>query len=159
MKMKDNIKWELKKFKELTVEELYDILRLRSEVFVVEQHCVFLDMDDRDQNSYHLLGRAENKLVAYVRILPPGLAYDEPSIGRVVSSPSYRRKGAGKELMKTALKETYRLFGNLPIMIGAQLYLKEFYENMGFNKCSDIYLEDDIEHIKMINYYENGHLD
>lgn len=150
--MKDDIKWELKKFKELTVEELYDILKLRSEVFVVEQNCVFLDMDDRDQLSYHLQGRAEDKLIAYVRILPPGLAYDEPSIGRVVSSPLYRRKGAGKELMKTAINETVQLFGNQPIKIGAQLYLKQFYENLGFNKCSEVYLEDEIEHIKMIKY-------
>ena len=153
LRMNNEIKWELKKFKELPVEELYDILRLRSEVFVVEQHCVFLDMDERDQGSYHLQGRADNKLVAYVRILPPGLAYDEPSIGRVVSSPSFRRKGAGKELMKTAINETRRLFENLPIMIGAQFYLKQFYENLGFEKCSEIYLEDDIDHIKMINYH------
>jgi ElaA protein len=155
--MQEEIKWEVKKFTELSVEELYDILRLRSEVFVVEQRCVFLDMDERDQHSYHLQGRLDNKLVAYVRLLPPGLAYDEPSIGRVVSSPAYRRKGAGKELMKTAINETRRLFGNLSIMIGAQLYLKQFYENLGFHKCSEIYLEDDIDHIKMINYYENGH--
>ena len=156
--MKEEIKWELKKFKELAVEELYDILRLRSEVFVVEQNCVFLDMDNRDHESYHLQGRAEGNLIVYVRILPPGLAYDEPSIGRVVSSPSYRGKGAGIELMKTAIKETRRLFGNLSIMIGAQLYLKQFYENLGFNKCSEIYLEDDIDHIKMINNYEKEHL-
>jgi ElaA protein len=148
--MNDDIKWELKKFNELSVEELYDILKLRSEVFVVEQNCVFLDMDDRDQLSYHLQGRVENKLIAYVRILPPGLAYDEPSIGRVVSSPSYRRKGAGKELMKTAIKETLQLYGNHTIMIGAQLYLKGFYESLGFVGCSEIYLEDDIQHIKMI---------
>ena len=155
--MKEEIKWELKKFKELAVEELYDILRLRSEVFVVEQNCVFLDMDNRDRESYHLQGRAEGKLIAYVRILPPGLAYDEPSIGRVVSSPLYRGKGAGIELMKTAIKETRYLFGNLSIMIGAQLYLKQFYENLGFNKCSEIYLEDEIDHIKMINFYEKEH--
>jgi ElaA protein len=148
--MEEEIKWELKKFKELAVEELYDILRLRSEVFVVEQNCIFLDMDNSDHESYHLQGRAEGKLIAYIRILPPGLAYDDPSIGRVVTSPSYRGKGAGIELMKTAIKETNRLFGNLSIMIGAQLYLKQFYENLGFSKCSEIYLEDDIQHIKMV---------
>ena len=148
--MKEEIKWELKKFKELAVEELYDILRLRSEVFVVEQNCIFLDMDNSDHESYHLQGRAEGKLIAYIRILPPGLAYDDPSIGRVVTSPSYRGQGAGIELMKTAIKETNRLFGNLSIMIGAQLYLKQFYENLGFSKCSEIYLEDDIQHIKMV---------
>jgi len=148
--MKEEIKWELKKFKELAVEELYDILRLRSEVFVVEQNCVFLDMDNRDHESYHLQGRAEGNLIAYVRILPPGLAYDNPSIGRVVTSPSYRGRGAGIELMKTAIEKTYQLFGTHDIMIGAQLYLKQFYENLGFSKCSEIYLEDDIQHIKMV---------
>jgi ElaA protein len=107
-------------------------------------------MDNSDHESYHLQGRAEGKLIAYIRILPPGLAYDDPSIGRVVTSPSYRGKGAGIELMKTAIKETNRLFGNLSIMIGAQLYLKQFYENLGFSKCSEIYLEDDIQHIKMV---------
>jgi len=153
--MDEKIDWEVKKFTELTGDELYAILRLRSEVFVVEQNCVFLDMDNRDHESYHLQGRAEGKLIAYVRILPPGLAYNEPSIGRVVSSPSFRGKGAGIELMKNAIAETRSLFGNLDIMIGAQLYLKQFYENLGFNQCSDIYMEDEIEHIKMINKYEN----
>jgi ElaA protein len=153
--MEEAITWKLKKFNDLSAKELYEILRLRSEVFVVEQNCVFLDMDNRDQESYHLQGIVGEKLVVYVRILPPGLAYEEPSIGRVVSSPSYRRKGAGIELMKTAIKETRNIFGNLSIMIGAQLYLKQFYENLGFNKCSEIYLEDEIDHIKMINYHKN----
>ena len=157
--MKDEIAWELKKFEELTVFELYQILRLRSEVFVVEQNCVFLDQDDRDQASFPLQGKVGGKLIAYVRILPPGLAYEEPSIGRVVSSPAYRRKGAGIELMKTAIQATRSLWDKSPIMIGAQLYLKEFYENLGFKKCSEIYLEDEIDHIKMINYYENQHAD
>jgi ElaA protein len=148
--MNEKIDWRISTFKELSVEELYDILRLRSEVFVVEQNCVFLDMDERDQASYHLQGRVGGKLIAYVRILPPGLAYEEPSIGRVVSSPSYRGKGAGIELMEKAIFETKKLHGELPIKIGAQLYLKKFYENLGFRQCSDIYVEDEIEHIKMI---------
>lgn len=148
--MNEKIDWRISTFKELSVEELYDILRLRSEVFVVEQNCVFLDMDERDQASYHLQGRVGGKLIAYVRILPPGLTYEEPSIGRVVSSPSYRGKGAGVELMGKAIFETKKLHGELPIKIGAQLYLKKFYENLGFRQCSDIYMEDEIEHIKMI---------
>ena len=148
--MEMKITWQLKEFKNLTPLEVYEILQLRSEVFVVEQNCVFLDADNKDQDSYHLQGRVDEKLVAYVRILPPGLAYEEPSIGRVVSSPTYRNRGAGIELMKKAIEETTILFGIQPIMIGAQLYLKRFYENLGFIKCSDIYMEDDIQHIKMI---------
>ncbi|MEY4628836.1 MAG: hypothetical protein RLZZ595_1162, partial [Bacteroidota bacterium] len=91
----EEISWTLNKFDELTAKEMYEILKLRSEVFVVEQKCIFLDMDDRDQLSHHLQGRINGELAAVVRILPPGLAYEEPSIGRVVSSPKFRRKGAG----------------------------------------------------------------
>lgn len=146
----EKIEWSLKKFEELSALELYEILRLRSEVFVVEQNCVFLDMDDKDQFSLHLQGRIDGKLAAVVRILPPGLAYAEPSIGRVVSSPLFRRKGVGIELMNTAIQETISLHGNIPIKIGSQLYLKKFYESFGFLQCSETYLEDDIPHIKMI---------
>ncbi|MEY3178417.1 MAG: hypothetical protein RJB42_658 [Bacteroidota bacterium] len=146
----EKIDWSLKKFEDLSALELYEILRLRSEVFVVEQNCVFLDMDDKDQFSQHLQGRIDGQLAAVVRILPPGLAYDEPSIGRVVSSPKFRRKGVGIELMKTAIEKTISLYGAVPIKIGAQLYLKKFYESFGFLQCSETYLEDDIPHIKMI---------
>jgi len=144
------LEWSLKKFEELSALDLYEILRLRSEVFVVEQNCVFLDMDDKDQFSHHLQGRIDGKLAAVVRILPPGLAYDEPSIGRVVSSSLFRRKGVGIALMNKAIEETISLYGELPIKIGAQLYLKNFYESFGFLQCSETYLEDDIPHIKMI---------
>ncbi len=143
------IQWTIKSFPELTPAELYDILKLRSEVFIVEQQCIFLDMDDKDQGSRHLQGRLDDELVAYCRIIPPGLAYEEPSIGRVVGSPRYRGKGAGIALMENAIQETMRLYGTLPIKIGAQLYLKRFYENLGFVQCSETYLEDDILHIKM----------
>lgn len=146
----EKIDWSLKKFHELSPLELYEILKLRSEVFVVEQNCVFLDMDDRDQMAHHLQGRINGQLAAVVRILPPGLAYEEPSIGRVVSSPLFRRKGVGIELMKKAIEETISFYGQVAIKIGAQLYLKKFYESFGFIQCSDTYLEDDIPHIKMI---------
>ncbi len=146
----EKIDWSLKKFEDLSALELYEILRLRSEVFVVEQNCVFLDMDDKDQFSQHLQGRIDGQLAAVVRILPPGLAYDEPSIGRVVSSPKFRRKGVGIELMKTAIEKTISLYGAVPIKIGAQLYLKNFYESFGFLQCSETYMEDNIPHIKMI---------
>ena len=148
--MHNQLIWQLKKFDELSTKEMYEILRLRSEVFVVEQTCVFLDMDNLDFDSHHMQGRVDGNLVAYVRILPPGLAYAEPSIGRVITSPAHRKVGAGIELMEKAVEKTISLYGKVPIMIGAQLYLKKFYEKFGFRKCSDVYMEDGIEHIKMI---------
>ena len=137
-------------FSSLNTDQLYRLLQLRSEVFVVEQNCVFLDMDDKDQFAHHLQGRIEGNLAAVVRILPPALDYDEPSIGRVVSSPRFRRKGVGIALMNTAIEETVALYGACAIKIGAQQYLKKFYESFGFVQCSETYLEDDIPHIKML---------
>lgn len=148
--MKEKISWTIKAFSDLSGAELYEILRLRSEVFVVEQECVFLDMDNLDQKAYHLTGRTGDELVACARILPAGTPYEEPSIGRVVSSPRFRRTGAGMELMDEAVKATMKLHGNVAIKIGAQLYLKQFYEKHGFVQCSEMYFEDKIPHIKMI---------
>lgn len=142
--------WILKKFVELTPHELYAIIKLRNEVFVVEQNCVFQDADDKDQPSYHLMGMNKDKIVAYSRIVPPGIAYKEPSIGRVVSSPSLRSTGMGKELMTQSIESLYKLFGNTPIKIGAQVYLLKFYASHGFTSTGDIYLEDGIEHITML---------
>jgi ElaA protein len=144
------LNWVFKSFSELSSNELYDILKLRSEVFVVEQQCIFLDMDDKDKQSWHLIGNNENEIAAYVRILPPGVSYAEMSIGRVVTSPRARRKGAGRILMLKAISTCIEIFGNQPIRIGAQLYLKNFYNSLGFEPCSDIYLEDGIEHIEML---------
>lgn len=145
----NEISWTLLPFEALKPTTLYDLLRLRSEVFVVEQHCVFLDMDDKDQHCYHLLGFQEDKLVAYTRLVPPGVIYPEPSIGRVVTSPSVRRTGLGRVLMEKSIEKTRELFGGERIVIGAQLYLENFYSSLGFVKREDVYLEDDIEHIKM----------
>lgn len=145
------ILWECKSFDELNNADLYAILQLRIEVFVVEQNCPFQDCDDKDQQSLHLTGWHENKLVAYTRIMPPGLAYEEPSIGRVVTSPLLRGKNIGRELMERSINKVYSLYGNSPIMIGAQLYLKDFYQSLGFAQYTDIYLEDGIEHIKMLH--------
>ena len=144
------IRWQLKKFDELTPHELYAILQLRNEVFVVEQNCVFQDADNKDQLSYHLMGWSEEKLIAYSRIIPAGVAYEYVSIGRVVTSPEKRRNGTGKILMNEALNATINLFGNVSIKLGAQLYLKNFYESFGFVQSSDIYIEDGIPHIEMI---------
>jgi len=148
--MSTNITFACKKFEELTPVELYAALRLRSEVFVVEQNCVFLDMDNKDQQSLHLLGWQDDLLAAYTRLLPAGVSFREISIGRVVTSPKMRKTGAGKILMQKSIETAYHFFGKNPIRIGAQLYLKQFYESFGFQQSSEIYLEDDIEHIEML---------
>lgn len=142
--------WLCKKFDALTSHELYAILQLRNEVFVVEQNCVFQDADNKDQYCYHLMGWQENDLAAYSRILPPEISYSESSIGRIVTSPKARRNGIGRELVKQSIEELYILFGKIPIKIGAQMYLQKFYESFGFKQTSDIYLEDDIPHIEML---------
>src|SRR3712207_3300183 len=111
------IEWRLKKFENLTPYELYAILQLRIEAFVVEQHCVFQDADDKDQESNHLMGWNENKLVAYIRLVPTGHIYEQASIGRVVTSTTVRRYGAGKQLMQESINAVYQLFGNGPIKI------------------------------------------
>ena len=141
-----------KPFDALTPLELYDMLRLRSEVFVVEQNCVFLDMDDKDQQCHHiLLYNEEQVLVATARLVPKGVAYpDYMSIGRIVTSQLVRGKGVGKILVQLGIEACYRLFGKEPIKIGAQLYAKKFYETFGFEQVSEVYDEDGIDHIKMI---------
>jgi len=144
------INWICKPFDELTGNELYALLRLRSEVFVVEQQCVFLDADNKDQESYHLMGWRENILVAYTRLVPPGVVYPEPSIGRVVTAITARRSGIGKMLMQQSVITCRNLFGEQPIRIGAQLYLKDFYSSLGFVPTGGIYPEDGIPHIQML---------
>jgi len=146
------INWTYKTFDKLNPEELYEILRLRSEVFVVEQNCVFLDMDNKDQQCYHVMGWEDGILCAYTRLVPAGISYEEPSIGRVVTAPSARKKGFGKKLMHESISILFQLWGKSAIKIGAQLYLKDFYESIGFQQTSDEYLEDNIPHIEMIRY-------
>lgn len=119
-------------------------------VFIVEQNCAFQDADDKDQVASHLCAWQDDALVAYTRILPPGVSYTEPSIGRVVTASCVRGSGIGKELMQRSVQTVYQLFGALPIKIGAQLYLKKFYENLGFKAQGAVYLEDNIEHIVMV---------
>ena len=145
----NQLTWEYKNFNELTPQELYAILKLRSKVFVVEQNCVYLDMDDKDQRSFHLCGWDGNILVAYARILPPGLAFEEASIGRVVTDPQYRKTGSGRELMGHAIEKTMAQFGISSIKIGAQLYLFSFYSSLGFKVSGPEYIEDGIPHVEM----------
>lgn len=144
------LQWTLTSFEQLSVYQLYKIMQLRNAVFVVEQNCNFQDADDKDQQAWHLCAWHEDTLVAYTRLLPPGISYAEASIGRVLNARSVRGRNIGKELMERSIEAVYQLFGNTPIKIGAQLYLKKFYQSFGFTTCSDIYLEDEIEHIKMI---------
>lgn len=141
--------WIYKSFEALTITELYAIMQLRNEVFVVEQNCVYQDADNKDIQSFHLSGWDNNILVAYCRILPPELSFAEASIGRVVTAGAYRKTGNGRVLMQRAIQATLQQFNCRQITIGAQLYLKKFYESLGFTQISDTYLEDGIAHIEM----------
>lgn len=139
-------------FDQLSPGQLYKIMKLRQEVFVVEQNCPYLDADDKDQESFHLVSWDENgEALAYVRLLPKGLSYPQyASIGRVVTSAKIRRSGGGKELMQEALLWAKKLFGDTPVKISAQSYLLSFYRSLGFEPIGDEYLEDDIPHRAMI---------
>ena len=141
--------WQLKKFDELSVHELYAILQLRNEVFIIEQNCIYPDLDNKDQLSYHLICWKDDKLIAYARLLPPGITYQNPSVGRVVTVASERGSGVGKELMVRSITHCEILFGKKPISLSAQLYLKKFYESLGFSATSDVYLDDGIPHLVM----------
>jgi len=144
------VKWIIKAFNELDLHELYALLQLRARVFAVEQNCVYQDLDDKDQKAIHLMGYAEGQMVAYSRLLPKGISYDDVSIGRVVTDTSFRRYGIGKELMLVSLDACQSYFGPGPIRISAQLYLKAFYEGFAFLAVTEPYIEDNILHIEML---------
>jgi ElaA protein len=144
------MQWILKPFDALSPKELYNILQLRNEVFIVEQNCPYPDCDNKDLQAWHLMGMSDDKLLAYSRLLAPGISYSESSIGRVVSSPSARKTGMGKELMKESIEQIHNLFQTDVIRIGAQLYLQKFYESFGFIQEGEPYLEDHIPHIHML---------
>lgn len=140
----------VKPFGRLTVTELYQLLRLRSEVFVVEQNCVFLDQDDKDQHCHHLLLYAGDALAAYSRLVPPGISWAEPAIGRVVTAPAFRGTGLGRRIMELSIQNCYSLFGPVDIRIGAQYYALRFYQSLGFVQEGEIYDEDGIDHVEMV---------
>jgi ElaA protein len=127
-------------------------MRLRNEVFVIEQKCIYQDADNKDLYSHHLMIFENKQLVAYARLTPPGISYDEMSIGRVVTAKEARGKGIGRELMKLAIANSRKIFGEGSIRIGAQYYLKKFYTELGFETTGEAYDEDGIEHIGMIRY-------
>lgn len=141
-----------KHFEELSLQELYDCMVLRQEVFVVEQNCAFLDADGKDQAGYHCFGYDEaGQLHAYTRLLDQGIAYPEyASIGRVVTSVAARGGGWGRKLMEYSIAQFYEKFGQQPIKIGAQAHLEKFYGSLGFIQCGEGYLEDGIPHIPML---------
>lgn len=144
-----DLQWTCKSLQDLTAAELYSILQLRNEVFVVEQDCVYQDADGKDAVSLHLCGWQEGRLAAYARILPPGTSYDSASIGRVVTAPFARRAGAGRTLMEKAIATTLAHFNTQEITISAQTYLEKFYQSLGFYSTGTPYLEDGIPHITM----------
>jgi ElaA protein len=142
-------KFNIKPFKALSLSELYQILQLRSEVFVVEQNCVYQDIDGKDEKALHVMGIHEGILVAYARLFKPGDYFEQASIGRVIVKPGYRDQKWGHDLMTEAIKGGEECYKSKAITISAQLYLKKFYEGHGFVPTSEMYLEDNIPHIEM----------
>ncbi len=139
-----------KNFKDLTVDELYAILQLRSEIFVVEQNCVYQDMDYKDQNAVHVLGYKQEALVAYTRIFKPGDYFEYASIGRVLVKAGERHLKYGFAIMEASIKHIDQRFNETKIKISAQTYLKRFYNNLGFTQVGEEYLEDGIPHMGML---------
>ncbi|QBA65363.1 GNAT family N-acetyltransferase [Muriicola soli] len=139
----------IKSFKKLSKQELYRILQLRNEIFIVEQNCPYLDLDNLDEKAYHALGIDASGICAYTRIFKAGDYFEEPSIGRVAVSEDCRGRGFGKEIMQASVDYIDAKWPMQNIVISAQLYLKKFYQELGFETIEEEYLEDDIPHIKM----------
>lgn len=144
------MKWKIKHFDELSINELYNILSVRSEVFTVEQQCVYLDVDGKDRNAYHVFCEDGDKVIACARILAKGVSYEEVSIGRLLVHQAYRKVGLGRELLKRTINFIENELNEHEIRIGAQAYLKDFYTSEGFVAVSDVYDDDGIEHIEML---------
>jgi ElaA protein len=144
------IDWRFAPFAELTPLEVHDLFQARSDVFVVEQNCVFPDIDGVDPKCWHLLGYEGRVLAAYCRLVPPGLKFPEPSIGRVVTTSTVRGTGLGRTLVREALARADKLWPGQPIRIGAQRHLERFYADFGFTTASDPYDEDGILHVQML---------
>ncbi len=140
----------VKTFKELSIDELYNVLQLRSEVFVVEQNCVYQDLDGKDRKALHVIGTKEGKVVAYTRLFNAGDYFDQASLGRVVVSKDTRAFGYGHIIIKASIAAIYKHYNTKNIKISAQTYLKKFYESHGFSQIGDEYLEDEIPHIAMV---------
>lgn len=141
--------FKIKKFNELTTLELYNILALRAEIFVVEQECVYNDVDGKDLESIHIWLEDDGIITAYVRVVAPGISYSEPSIGRVVVNPDYRNQGLAKKIVSEGIKYITETMKEPKITIGAQEYLIDFYSSFGFKRISETYIEDGIPHLDM----------
>jgi ElaA protein len=142
--------WRLAHFDGLTAQEWHDIVAARESVFIVEQTCAFLDADGADPDCHHLVGKVGEEIAAYARIVPPGLKFDEASIGRVLTTKNFRRGGYGQALMKQAIADCDSLYPSHGIRIGAQQYLEKFYGSLGFVTVSEPYDEDGIMHVIML---------
>ncbi len=142
--------FEIKRFEELTTEDLYEILKSRYDVFTVGQKCLYQDCDDRDKNSCHIYLKDGERVIAYLRVVDKGVSYDEISLGRVMVLESHRNKGLGRELMEFTINFIKDELKEKKIKISAQEYLVEFYESLGFERYGDTYLEVEIPHVKMI---------
>jgi ElaA protein len=140
----------VKTFEELTNNELYELLQLRSEVFVVEQHCVYQDLDGKDQIALHVLGKKDGSIVAYTRIFRPGDYVQEANIGRVVVRQDQREFGFGREIMKASIEAVEQRLNESTVHVSAQAYLEKFYKSLGFEQFGEEYLEDGIPHIGMV---------
>ena len=150
MSLNNNVRWVIKQYDKLLVEELYALLQLRSEVFVVEQDCVYQDVDGKDQKAIHVMGFSDDRLVGYTRVFAAGDYFDRASIGRVVTSSKARGSGIGHSLMKESIKAVEGLSSGTDIEISAQSYLEKFYNSHGFKSFGEGYLEDGIPHIRML---------
>ena len=145
------MQWQCSSFSELTPKALYEILKARAEVFVVEQQCAYLDMDGVDEHSHHLVLLSEHgEILAYSRLVPPNVKFQEPSIGRVLTTQAARGKGFGRRLMQESIARVTALYPTLPIRISAQAYLEKFYNDFGFVRVSNNYDEDGIPHLEML---------
>jgi len=145
------IKWSTKAFKDLTVDEYFELLHLRVAVFVVEQDCPYQEVDEKDRHSFHLFGRTENgDVIAVTRVLPKGVSYQEISMGRVALKKEFRGQGIADTLMIETFKFIESQYGKQPIRISAQEYLLNYYNKHGFVQVGDGYLEDDIPHVEML---------
>ena len=144
------MQWKIKTFNELTTAELYEILHIRAEIFVVEQSCVYQDLDLKDKKAYHLFLEDNDEVVAYLRILEKDVSYPEISIGRVLVKDEYRGRGLARELMQKAVSFIEEVLRENEIRISAQKYLLKFYKSLGFTVVSEVYLEDGIEHVEML---------
>jgi ElaA protein len=142
----------IKTFQELTTKELYDLIQLRIDVFCVEQNCVYQDLDGKDEKAIHIIGKKNNKIIAYTRVFKPGDYFKESSIGRVVVRKDERQHKYGYDIMKASIQAVKEYFNETTIKLSAQTYLRKFYNNLGFKEIGEEYLEDGIPHIAMVKH-------